>query len=128
MFFLSEGVENHLKNAPETTSSENLVPRASWKPFGGHFGSQNRSGRGSENKQKFGTNVLLIFGPPSKPTTTPVGGGAPSFRTWVLEHFSLKSLLAPRRGAKIEVPGFQGPLLGLGGEAKASPTTSKLVV
>ena len=32
--FLSEGVENHLKNAPETTSSENLVPRASWKAPG----------------------------------------------------------------------------------------------
>ena len=51
--FLSEGVENHLKNGPETTSSENLVPRASWKPFGGHFGSQNRSGRGSENELDF---------------------------------------------------------------------------
>ena len=128
MFFLSEGVENQLKNAPETTSSENLVPRASWKPFGGHFGSPNRSGRGSENKQKFGTNFLLIFAPPSKPTTTPGKGGAPSFRPWVLEHFSLKSLLAPRRGAKFEGPGFQGATLGAGVEAKASPTTSKLVV
>ena len=29
---------------------------------------------------------------------------------------------------KSRSPGFQGPLLGLGGEAKASPTTSKLVV
>ena len=60
----------------------------------------------------------------SKPTPTRRGGGHAVLRTSVLEQFCLKSLLAPRRGAKIEGPGFQGPLLGLGGEAKASPTTS----
>ena len=75
---------------------------------------------------------LLLFSAPLKtdtpPDNPPGRGGCAVLRPWFLEHFSLKSLLAPRRGAKIEGPGFQGPLLGLGGEAKASPTTSKLVV
>ena len=47
---------------PETASSGNLVPRASWEAPGadfgaiwGPFGTPNRSGRGSENELDFGT-------------------------------------------------------------------------
>ena len=50
-------------------------------------------------------------------TPPPPGGGGRVLRPSVLEHFSLKSLLAPRRGAKIEGPGFQGATLGVGGRS-----------
>jgi len=64
-------------------------------------------------KRKFGDR----FHPPSKPTPHPGWGGCPVLRPSVLEHFSLKSLLAPRRGAKIEGPGFWGATLGVGGRS-----------
>ena len=72
-------------------------------------------------------NFLVIFCPSQK-RPPPRGGvplcSAPAFRLPFPEYRCW------RLGGvqKSRSPGFQGPLLGLGGEAKASPTTSKLVV
>ena len=68
------------------------------------------------------------FLPFSKPNPPPRGGAAgcsaPAFWLPFLENRCWRlGGVQKSRG-----PGFGGPLLGLGGEAKASPTTSKLVV
>ena len=52
-----------------------------------------------------------------KTYTHPAGGPLRILRTLVLEHFSLKSVLSPARGAKIEGPGIQGATLGVGGRS-----------
>ena len=43
-----------------------------WKPFGGHFGTQNRSGRGSENELDF----RVVFKRPQGATGSCGGGSA----------------------------------------------------
>ena len=67
------------------------------------------------------------FLPFSKPNPHPVRGAACSAPAFWLPFLENRCW---RLGGvqKSRSPGFQGPLLGLGGEAKASPTTSKLVV
>ena len=61
--------------------------------------------------------IWRSISPPLKTHTHPRWGGHGVLRPSVLEHFSLKSLLAPRRGAKIEGPGLQGATLGVGGRS-----------
>ena len=77
--------------------------------------------------QKRPKELSLFFGTPQNIQPPRWGGGpfsAPAFWLPFLENRCW------RLGGvqKSRSPGFQGPLLGLGGEAKASPTTSKLVV
>ena len=79
--------------------------------------------------QKASGKISWPFFVPLKNEPPPRGGAvtgcsAPAFRLPFLEYRCWRLGLMQ----KSRSPGFQGPLLGLGGEAKASPTTSKLVV
>ena len=90
------------------------APRASQNQLRRLSGPQKNCWRAPGGGQE---EIWRSISPPLKTHTPPTGGGHGVLRPSVLEHFSLKSLLAPRRGAKIEGPGFQGATLGVGGRS-----------
>ena len=78
--------------------------------------------------QKRPKEISQSFFAPLKTYNPPRWGGGP-FSAPAFWHPFLENRCWRLGGVqKSRSPGFQGPLLGLGGEAKASPTTSKLVV
>ena len=102
-----------------------------FEPLRGHLGSQNRSERGSENKQNFGTILLIIFCRSQNRTPPRRGGGVGKLRpplSYVFLMFLENCCFRMGRVQKSRVQGLRGHSPGPGGEAKASPTTSKLVV
>ena len=121
------GTKNRSKNKLEakparthTPGASKSLPERSWRASGAQKKTlvTSKSGLG-----KFSSHFL----PPSKPTPPPEGGGTPCSAPWFWSIFLENRCWRLGGVQKSRGPGFGGPLLGLGGEAKASPT-SKLVV
>ena len=88
------------KSLPKSTSEASGAPK---KNFG--------RGRGRPKE------ISQPFFAPLKTDTHPGRGGHAVQRTLVLEHFPSRTLLAPRRGAKIEGSRVWGATLGAGGRS-----------
>ena len=91
------GVKIPPNMCPHAASEGNLAPRASWEApgddFGAiwiHFGTQNRSGKGSQNKLIFGP----ILGRP-KGRQVPVAGSPPGYSRTAGEDFSFLVAVTP---------------------------------
>ena len=101
----SQNRSRGLLERPSAPSAQQLGPktrpRALLKASGGRKKNFGRA-RGRPKK------ISEAFFAPLKTDNHPEGGGRPELRPLVLEHFSCKTLLAPRRGANIEGPGFLG--------------------
>ena len=92
--------------------------------FGGLPGPKKIFGRGRGRPKQ----IYQPFFAPLKTDTPPGRGGGGCSAPWFWSIFLREPCWRLGGVQKSRGPGFGGPLLGLGGEAKASPTTSKLVV